>query len=372
MKGFYRMQTKITMIKHLFLALFLWFSIVTNAQEIKNTFTIKGQVEGDYTGYIYLRTSGMDNIKDSCLVVDKKFSFFGKLGKAAQASLTLKPTSTVAFFYLENSVVDMTITTSLFKNGNENINDIELKKITGSKTQELMTEIDAYQKEIEKRPISKEEKNNKIFKKYYESVSENPDYPILDFLIVKSKKSGLLSVDQIKDLSSVVVSKKKKEKEKDSLIIRNKPKISKKLTEGKQLENFELPNQAGKKIAINSFRGKYVLVNFWASWYNPTRLNNKELTKVYEKYKSKNFEIVSISIDTYDGNWKSAIEKDQLTWTNLIEIGGWQGKVTKQFEIKGIPLNILLDKEGKILAVNATGDLLSKKLDYFLNVDSNK
>ncbi|MET0760217.1 MAG: TlpA disulfide reductase family protein [Flavobacterium sp.] len=360
------------MIKYIFSALFLCFSIAMNSQEIKNTFTIKGQVEGDYSGYIYLRTSGMDNIKDSCLVADKKFNFFGKLGNSAQASLTLKPTSTVAFFYLENSVIDITVATSVFKNGNEDINDIEIKKITGSKTQELMNAVDAYQKTIEKSALSKEEKNKKIYKKYYELVIGNPDYPILDLLTTKSKKSGLLTVDQLKDLSSVVVAKKKIEQEKDSLIIKNDPKISKKLTVGLKLENFTLPNQTGKKISINDFRGKYVLIDFWASWYKPSRLNNKELVKVYEKYKNKNFEILSISIDTYAGNWKTAIEKDQLTWTNLIETGGWHGKVTKQFEIKGIPLNILLDKDGKILAVNIKGDFLFEKLDHHLNVNSNK
>ncbi|WP_158626874.1 TlpA disulfide reductase family protein [Flavobacterium sp. GT3R68] len=352
--------------------LFLCCGTLMHAQLIKNGYSIKGVVEGDYSDYIYLRAYGSDYIKDSCLVVDKKFNFSGKLANAAQASLTLKPTSTVALFYLENSPIEITVATSVFKNGNEDINDIEIKKISGSKTQELMAEIDDYQKVIEKSSLSKEEKNKKIFKKYYESVTGNPDYPILDFLVVKSKKTGLLSVDQLKDLSAVVVKKKKKEIEKDSLIIRNNPKLSKKLAEGKQLENFTLPNQFGKKINISDFKGKFVLIEFWASWYKPTRVNNKELVKIYEKCKSKNFEIVSISIDTYDGNWKKALESDKLTWTNLIETGGWEGKVTKQFEIKGIPLNILIDKNGKIVAVNQRGDFLLEKLDYFLIVDSNK
>ena len=86
----------------------------------------------------------------------------------------------------------------------------------------------------------------------------------------------------------------------------------------------------------------------------------------YPKYKNKDFEIVSISIDTFGDNWAKAIEKDGLTWVNLIEIGGWHGKVTNQFEIKGIPLNILLDKDGKIIAVNSTRELLLKKLDFLL------
>ena len=359
--------------KKIILLLFIFFRIALFSQEIKKTFTINGNVEGDYSGMIYLRSNSIDNINDSCLVVDKKFKFNGKLGNPAKVSLSLKPTSTVAFFYLENSIVDLTIATTIFKNGNEDINDIEIMKISGSKTNDLMTSIDEYQKTIEKSGLSKEEKNNKICKKYFETVIGNPDYPILDFLLKKAPKNQILSAEQISDLMLAAPIKKKLEieKVKDTLKINNKSVLSKKLKIGKKLENFSLPNQLGKSVAIEDFIGKVVLINFWASWYKPSRKNNTELTNLYRKYKNKNFEIVSISIDTYGNNWTKAIQTDGLSWTNLIDIGGWHGKVTNQFEIKGIPLNILLDKNGKIIDVNSTGDLLQKKLDFMLNVDSN-
>ena len=356
------------MTKKIILSLFIFFRIALFSQEIKKTFTINGNVEGDYSGMIYLRSNSIDNINDSCLVVDKKFKFNGKLGDAAKISLTLKPTSTVAFFYLENSIVDLTIATSVFKNGNEEVNDIEIKKISGSKTNDLMASIDEYQKTIEKSGLSNEEKNNKIYKKYFESVIGNPDYPVLDLLLNKSPKNQILSAEQISDLMLVAPIKKKLEieKVKDTLKINNKTILSKKLKIGKKLENFSLPNQFGNSVSIEDYRGKFVLINFWASWYKPSRKNNTELKEIYSKYKNKNFEIVSISIDTYGNNWTKAIETDSLNWTNLIEIGGWHGKVTNQFEIKGIPLNILLDKDGKIIAVNSTGEALLKKLDFLL------
>lgn len=359
--------------KKIIVSLFIFFRIALFSQETKKSFTINGNIEGDYSGMIYLHSNSIDNINDSCLVVDKKFKFNGKLGDAAKISLTLKPISTIAFFYLENSIVDLTIATSVFKNGNEDINDLEIKKISGSKTNDLMTSIDEYQKTIEKSGLSKEEKSNKIYKKYFESVIGNPEYPILDFLLKKAPKNQILSAEQISDLMLVAPIKKKLEIEKveDTLKINNKTVLSKKLKIGKKLENFSLPNHLGKSVAIEDFRGKVVLINFWASWYKPSRKNNTELTNLYRKYKNKNFEIVSISIDTYGNNWTKAIETDGLSWTNLIDIGGWHGKVTNQFEIKGIPLNILLDKNGKIIYVNSTGDLLQKKLDFMLNVDSN-
>ena len=360
-----------TIIKNGLVGLFLLSIMAVFSQENTKKFTLNGHVQGGYKGYVYLSTKAKGANKDSCLVVNDKFSFQGDLYKAVQASLTLNPVSTVVFFYLENNPMELTIATSTFKNGSELVNDLEILKIEGSKTQELMTEIEVYQKTIEKTNLTKQEKNDKIYKKYYESISGNPDYPIFDFLMVKSKKSGLLSEDQIMELASLVKEDKQKEFEQDSLIIRNKPKIHKSLKEGKLLENFVLPNPKGQQVSINSFKGKFILIDFWASWYAPSRKNNKELAKVYKKYRNKNLEIVSVSIDTYGGNWTKAIEKDQLVWVNLIESGGWHGKVTEQFEIKGIPLNILLDREGRILAVNITGDALTKKLDHHLNVDSN-
>lgn len=356
------------MTKKIILSLFIFLRIALFSQEINKIFTINGNVEGDYSGMIYLRSSALENINDSCLVVDKKFKFKGKLGDSAKISLTLKPTSTVAFFYLENSIVDVTIATTVFKNGNEDINDLEIKKISGSKTNDLMTSIDEYQKAIEKSGLSKEEKSNKIYKKYFETVIGNPGYPILDLILKKAPKNQVLSAEQINDLMLVAPIKKKIEieKVKDTLKIFNKTVLSKKLKIGKKLENFSLPNQSGESVSIEDFRGKVVLINFWASWYKPSRKNNIEWKDIYNKYKNRNFEIVSISIDTYGNNWTKAIETDGLSWTNLVDIGGWHGKVTNQFEIKGIPLNILLDKDGKIIAVNSTGELLLKKLDFLL------
>ena len=113
------------MIKKIVLLILLCFSFITNAQIITKTFTINGQVEGDYSDYIYLRTLGAENIQDSCLVVDKKFKFSGKLEKVSQATLTLKSPSTVSFFYLENSIIEIALATSTFKEGAEDINDVE-------------------------------------------------------------------------------------------------------------------------------------------------------------------------------------------------------------------------------------------------------
>jgi hypothetical protein len=100
--------------KKALLIIVLILSIHSFSQEVKETFTINGIIEGDYSGMIYLRSSALEYINDSCLVVNNKFKFNGKLGNPAKVSLSLKATSTVAFFYLENSIVDLTIATNRF------------------------------------------------------------------------------------------------------------------------------------------------------------------------------------------------------------------------------------------------------------------
>ena len=254
--------------------------MVVTAQEFDAAFTIKGQVEGDYKEYIYLRTLGKDNIKDSCLVVDNKFTFTGKLANVAQATLALKPTSTIASFFMDNNSIEMTVAATSFLNGNETINDIEIKSLKGSKVQELLTDVDEYQKTIQKSDLPKDEKNKKIYKKYYELFTSNSNYSVLDFLMQKSKKSGLLSVEQMNQLSSIVSNGKKMEVVKDSLTIKNKVKLSEKLAVGKKLESFSLPNQFDKNITISDFNGKISV------------MEEKVELKLSKSYKSSDFSLL--------------------------------------------------------------------------------
>lgn len=352
--------------------LILFSSFFCNAQEIVKSFVVNGTVEGSYSGYVYLKTLGSENIKDSAKVVDNKFRFQGIVLKTTKAQLMLNKPSTVVSFFMENSNIDLTITVTTFKNGAEQINDLTIKKVKGSRTQDIMTDIENSQEEIEKMQIGKEDKNKKIFKKYYEVVISNPELAILDYLIQKSTKKGTLTLEQIQDLKTIVAKNEKKEQEKDSLIIRNTPPISKKLIKGKKVENFTLKNVQGKNTSLSDFKGRFVLLDFWASWYKPSRNNNKNMVKVYQAYKNKDLEIVSVSLDTNQKLWLDAIEKDGLTWNHLIDTDGWHGKVVTQFEVKGIPFNILLDKQGKIIAINTRGDELLDRLEYLLNQENQK
>jgi len=119
----------------------------------------------------------------------------------------------------------------------------------------------------------------------------------------------------------------------------------------------------GKPISLASFKGKYVLLDFWASWCGPCRAENPNVVAAYQKYSTKGFTILGVSLDNNKDKWLAAVKKDQLAWTQVSDLQGWQNKVADLYGVKGIPMNYLLDKEGKIIAKSLRGEDLEKKLE---------
>ncbi|ANI88254.1 hypothetical protein A9P82_02405 [Arachidicoccus ginsenosidimutans] len=135
---------------------------------------------------------------------------------------------------------------------------------------------------------------------------------------------------------------------------------------GIQAPVFSLPDISGKKVSLSDFRGKYVLLDFWASWCMPCRAENPNLVKIYNQYKGENFAILSVSLDggglTTKQNWLNAIKKDGLEWTQVSDLQGWKNKAAQLYKIKSVPANFLIDPKGKIIAKNLRGNELAKKL----------
>lgn len=117
-----------------------------------------------------------------------------------------------------------------------------------------------------------------------------------------------------------------------------------------------------KPIKLSDFKGKYVLVDFWASWCGPCRGENPNVVAAYNQYKDKGFTILGVSLDNDKTKWKEAVEKDQLTWSHVSDLKGWQNEVAGLYLIRSIPQNVLIDPQGKIVARNLRGEDLSKEL----------
>ena len=135
---------------------------------------------------------------------------------------------------------------------------------------------------------------------------------------------------------------------------------------GGTLQDFSAKTVDGKTVKLTDLRGKYVLVDFWASWCIPCRAEFPYLKKAYSRFKSKNFEIIGYSIDDDKSLWVSALENDDVPWMNVSNLKGYQDPTAVQYAIKAVPSNFLIGPDGKVIAVNLRGELVEQKLEQLI------
>ena len=351
------------------------------AQE--GSFTVQGNV-GTFSApaKVYLDYEyGGKEVIDSAVLKNGKFSFTGKVAKPSNAYLIFDPngksihgTRDYRSFYIENGVIEVTSADAIAnakvsgtKTNQENelyraalqpVNDayaaLEAKQKAATPEQQQSEDFSKANNKAEKAIEKQETEINKKF------IQDHPgSYISLDALQSYAYGADYADVAPLFEALSPEI----KQTEDGKKFAERLPKL-KAVALGTPAPVFAEADTSGKIVSLSSFKGKYVLVDFWASWCGPCRAENPNVVKAFNKYKDKNFTIIGVSLDRPNGKqkWLDAIHKDHLTWTHVSDLQFWKSKTADMYGVRAIPQNFLVGPDGKIVAKNLRGDDLNDKL----------
>lgn len=368
--------------------LFLLIPVLSIAQAPKE-FELKGQLNlTKPVDWVYLRyVSGEENITDSLQPKNGEFKFKGNITEPVVATLITKfkqqgedkPAREFIQLFLEPSKIELNAKDSMKNNtvkGSSGHADfmalMKQQESYNSKFEALYETYDSLQKAGDKEGVTKTESAiNKLNDEMNEAVygSFVKKYPNSNVALFAVKQYAGWDIDPAKVeplFNSLPASAKALPSAK---ALNDRIDIARKTAIGNYAMDFTQNDTLGKAVSLSSFKGKYVLVDFWASWCGPCRRENPNVVKVFNKFKDKNFTILSVSLDRPDAKdkWLAAIHKDGLTWTHVSDLKYWDNAVAKQYGIRAIPQNLLLDPQGKIIAKNLRGEDLDAKLTEIMN-----
>ncbi|WP_343701572.1 TlpA disulfide reductase family protein [Chitinophaga sp.] len=365
---------------HIFPALLL-LPALAGAQD---TFTIKGKVGNNSApvkAYLRYAQDGKP-VTDSAVLSNGVFEFTGTIAEPVKAQLFLnyapgtpRPVMENARLYLEKGLIYVESADSLkvakIKGGAVNTDNAALEAALKTNNDQNKALMDEYMSKPEEERKDKDfiaslqnrskqyyEERKTILKKFYEThtgtivgldalkefAGSTPDYSEIQPLFaklapeVRNSKSGVSYAERLEKVKAVGI--------------------------GQVAPAFTQNDPDGKPVSLASFRGKYVLIDFWASWCGPCRAENPHVVKAYNEFKDKNFTILGVSLDRPDDKdkWLQAIQDDNLAWTQVSDLAYWKNEAAQLYAVSSIPQNFLLDPNGVIVAKNLRGEALQKKL----------
>jgi peroxiredoxin len=349
----------------------------------KNSYTITGKLSNLKSGNAVILQKWAKEDKSDTAYADKdgKFTFTGSVAEPTPASLVVVSTGqdlqSPTILFLEKGTITIGGTTEGIKSltvtgGASNKDNNTIQNILKSYYQQMKPLGDSLQAKM----ANKDTANTQPLEARYMQLEQNQNADVLNFIQSNAKSyvaafyaylffnnsNNTVAIDGVyskldKSIQSSYFGTKLKE-------ISDHIKAADVI--GKPATDFTLQTPDNQSVSLSSLKGKYVLVDFWASWCGPCRKENPNVVKAFNQFKDKNFTVLGVSLDEDKTAWQAAITKDKLTWTHVSDLKGWQSSVAALYHVESIPANFLLDKDGKIVAKDLRGEDLINTLNSLI------
>ena len=319
------------------LPLLICLILVSCNQDKNEQFVLVVKVKGDYNDYLYLI---YDNKIDSSKIVNGRSEFSGTVDVPIKAGfITNRVSGYDRDFYLENTSIEMEVLIE-----EDSISDwIIIENISGTLTESIIEEV----KKI-RNSDSSVNADLRLYNKVEEIIQDYPNHQYPGDLLAQMSRDSIFSANKIKSLYAQL-----NKGVQDPYSIKDIEHFAfpeRILEEGDALYDFNLRDVNGDLLSTNDFRGKYILMDFWASWCKPCIDQFPALIQLYNEFEQENFMMIGVALEENEDKWLKAVEKNKLSWPNVIYPDGFTGDMAKEYGIRSIPFNVLIDSEGKIIA----------------------